>query len=646
MITAKAVTISLILLVLLSIWTIYFEHFVGGFNSISPPPGAIFLFFVVILFNSLLKSKKIRLRESELILIYSLLLVSAPISSFAVSRFFIAILLAPFYFATPENEFQALFHNAIPSWFAPRDPSVIKGYYEPLGRGVPWGQWLEPLSIWLIFILAAYMLMLCMSMIIHKQWIDRERLTFPTVYLPLQLAEEPTRGSFFNSFLKNKFLWIGFAIPVLIHGVNGLSFHNPAFPRLPVRNSLTRFLTDVPWNAIDQLPVIFYPNVIGFTYLLPVEISFSCWFFYLLSKAGMVLGAAFGWRTTVSTGGLFPFPHHQSAGAFLVLILVTLWSARRFIVSAFRAAFKAQKTSSNTGKQNGIGEGDASLYRLGFVGFVIALAVLAVWFAYVGVKPIVIIGFLALFLIYSLTAGRVRTEAGLGAVSGPIRMDEFLKATIGTRSIGVESLTILAYLRWMTTDLRGFMSAVPCQLESLKMAGKTSRPLRQMSILIFSSVALAFLISWISLLRLSYKNGVYTGGSNSSWTLSRPDETFRILRHSVLNLQGTDWIGVEFVMIGSVIAGIMAYLRTKFLWFPFHPVGYAVGFSRLSMDWIWFSVFIGWGLKLSILKYGGLKLNRKLTPSLLGLVLGDFSMAWFWCIVGTLSGGGSYRVFP
>ncbi len=504
---------------------------------------------------------------------------------------------------------------------------------------------MKPLSIWILFALTVYTVMLCMSIIIHKQWIDRERLTFPTVYLPLQLAEKPAQGSILNSLLKNRFLWIGFAIPVIIHGINGLSFYHPVVPGLPLKNSFTRFLTDRPWNAVDTLPVNFYPNVIGFTYFLPVGISFSCWFFYLLSKMGMVMGAAFGWRKSASSGDLFPFAHYQSAGAFIALMLFSLWFARRHLTSVFSRAFRMRRSSGSI-SQSEEDESEAKLYRFAFVGLIVALSILVMWFAYVGTDPVVIVGFLVLFLIYSLSAGRVRTEAGLGAVSGPIRIDDLLRATIGTRRMGIESLTVLAYLRWMTTDLRGFMSAVPAQLESFKMIGRTSRSLKRIPVLILSVVALAFLVSCVSLLWVSYENGAYPNSVNGSWIIRRPLDTFGILRYSILNPQGTDWTGVEFTSIGFAVTCILAYLRTKFLWFPFHPIGYAVGFSRLSMDWVWFSVLIAWGIKLAVLKYGGVRLNRKCTPVFLGLILGDFFMAAFWSVVGTTGRRIVYAIFP
>ena len=640
MITARAIIISIILIVFLSVWTIYTEHFVGSINSISPPPGAIFLFFFLVLFNSVLSSRKLNLKKPELLLIYSLLLVSAPISSFAISRFFVSILLAPFYFATPENEFSSLFHGIIPNWFSPREPWVVRGYYEPLGRGIPWEAWLKPLSIWIPFIIIAYTMMLCLSIIIHRQWIDRERLTFPTVFLPMQLAETPEPDASFNSFIKNKFLWAGFAIPFTIHGINGLSFYHPVIPTIPLKNDFSRFLTDSPWNAVDMLPTNFYPNVIGFSYLLPVDISFSCWFFYLLSKMGMVFGALFGWKAA-SPSGIFPFSHYQSAGAFIALIILSLWASKKFLISTFIESFRPKNA-----KIRALDDDATNLYRFAFIGLVVTALILVFWFIWVGLKPFVILVFLMLFIIYSLSAGRVRTEAGLGAVSGPVRMDDLLKSSVGTKRIGIENLTVLSYLRWITIDLRGFMSAIPAQLESFKIIGRPTKSLKWIPILILASVTIALVVSCISLLWVSYGYGAFPSGVNGWWILSGPQETFGILRHNILNLQGTDWVGLEFLSIGFIVSCVLIYMRNRFLWIPFHPIGYAVGFSRLSMDWIWLSVFIGWGIKLCIIKYGGLRLNRKIVPVSLGLVLGDFFMAGLWSIAGAFSGGIMYQVFP
>ena len=50
----------------------------------------------------------------------------------------------------------------------------------------------------------------------------------------------------------------------------------------------------------------------------------------------------------------------------------------------------------------------------------------------------------------------------------------------------------------------------------------------------------------------------------------------------------------------------------------------------------WFPVFISWVIKSLILRYGGLKIDRKAAPLFMGLILCDFLTGCIWSIIGTL----------
>ena len=43
-------------------------------------------------------------------------------------------------------------------------------------------------------------------------------------------------------------------------------------------------------------------------------------------------------------------------------------------------------------------------------------------------------------------------------------------------------------------------------------------------------------------------------------------------------------------------------------------IGYAVGFSRRTIDWMWFSIFLGWAFKVILLRLGGMHLYRRALP--------------------------------
>ena len=166
-----------------------------------------------------------------MLLIYSILIVTGPVVSIGGVHFFLPTLIAPYYYATPENEYSELFHHVIPSWFGPKGMEAIRQFYEGAeGAGVPWTVWLKPLALWTPFLLTVYFIFLCMNVIIRRQWVDREKLTFPLVSLPLEMTMDAEPNRHFNRFFRNGIMWAGFLIPVVLHGFNGLHNYIPSVP--------------------------------------------------------------------------------------------------------------------------------------------------------------------------------------------------------------------------------------------------------------------------------------------------------------------------------------------------------------------------------------------------------------------------------
>ncbi|MGH7143433.1 MAG: DUF6785 family protein [Planctomycetota bacterium] len=81
--------------------------------------------------------------------------------------------------------------------------------------------WLMPILNWSIFMMAMYLMMTSVSALLRKQWVDRERLTFPLAQVPLEIVGEPNdvvQEPFFNA--RWPFL-IGFpmCLPLLFLGL-------------------------------------------------------------------------------------------------------------------------------------------------------------------------------------------------------------------------------------------------------------------------------------------------------------------------------------------------------------------------------------------------------------------------------------------
>jgi hypothetical protein len=87
------------------------------------------------------------------------------------------------------------------------------------------------------------------------------------------------------------------------------------------------------------------------------------------------------------------------------------------------------------------------------------------------------------------------------------------------------------------------------------------------------------------------------------------------------------------VGIGFLVTTALVILRSVFLRFPLHPLGYAMVESYGHP--LWGPFLLCWVVKTIILRLGGMRLYRRLIPIFLGIVLGHFFAAGI--VWGTIS---------
>src|SRR5207237_600207 len=92
---------------------------------------------------------------------------------------------------------------------------------------------MQTVSIGISGIVVLLWVMLCLNVLIRKQWMDQERLSFPIVQLPLELARDG--GS--EAMLGSRQMWIGFLIPVVMESLASLNYLYPNIPFLPIKPS-------------------------------------------------------------------------------------------------------------------------------------------------------------------------------------------------------------------------------------------------------------------------------------------------------------------------------------------------------------------------------------------------------------------------
>ena len=125
----------------------------------------------------------------------------------------------------------------------PRGENVARYFFEglPEGAAIPWGAWVLPLTYWYGFFLHSDAAMICTMVILRKQWVEREKLAYPLVQVPMEMIQREQGRAIGRAFFANKPMWLGFAFAFVLLSVNGLHAYFPEVPRIARTTSLPLF---------------------------------------------------------------------------------------------------------------------------------------------------------------------------------------------------------------------------------------------------------------------------------------------------------------------------------------------------------------------------------------------------------------------
>jgi hypothetical protein len=301
----RALLIAIALSPLLIFWSEYTETVSKGADLIamSLVMAAVAPLLVLIAINVTLKRfvPRLALTQAELLFIYTLNSTTLGICGIGMMQFLNATLIGAPQFRTPTNGYDKWMHD-VPAWTVPNKSAVADYYAGHSSFFTPdhVAAWLGPILIWTGFIFVMLFCMYCMGALLRRQWVDRERLMFPITIIPLEI----TANGGDTPIWRNKNLWIAFGISCVLESLAAIHYSLvPTAPYLPLKPSepvfnLGQYLTSPPWSGFGYFALGVYPLVIGLVFLLSLDVSFSCWFFYILIGRGCRNGTnTVHWRT-------------------------------------------------------------------------------------------------------------------------------------------------------------------------------------------------------------------------------------------------------------------------------------------------------------------------------------------------------------
>lgn len=647
-VTVRSVLLGLVLTAVIAFVTPYSDLLIRGtWMACSHLPMAPLLAFIVLLtvVNTLLHkaSPRASLTHAELMTVYIIMLVGALIPSFGLAAYLIPTIAGVNYFATPENRWDAIFFRYIKPWLMPFDPAggpkqpAVKQFYEGIYpyEPIPWAIWIRPLLVWTVFAFALFFVWICLATILRRQWVDKEKLTFPLVQLPIDMLRTDSVPTAANAFFRNRLMWIGFAIPVVIHSLKFLSGYFPSVPALTINLPLNQFFPMRPWSAMGPFMIWTHFSVIGFSFLLSADLSFSLWFFFLFFKAQEVLASAVGMETKyVPNYPVQAFAAYQMLGGFLVFFGYMLYLSRQQIREVISKAFYGDDSVKDAN--------EPISYRTALLGLIFGTLFLSAWCTMAGMSfPTALISMLIFYMI-AITLTRFVSEGGMLFIQAPFRPTDLMANTVGLGSVGPANLTALAFVeRIFIFDLRGFL--MPSLMDGYRLSDAARIKRRMLTVAIALSIIVATVVSYATVIWICYRRG---GGVNmSGWFLiGSPATKFGSLAQQIVSPSPRDWSGTAFAGVGALATLFISYMRVRFASWPFHPIGYAMGPSW-PMIQLWFSIMVGWLMKTLILRYGGMRGFVRARPFFLGLVLGEFTVAGLWLLIDSLTGVRGHRIF-
>ena len=551
------------------------------------------------------------LTPAELTQVFVMWTVGSAVTTSAFVGPFLPEITTLAYYASPENNWTEVILPLVPDWVIPtKDGELLKDFYEGRsGVSVPWDLWLPALLLWLPLMLSLYVAMIAIVVILRKQWVNHELLSYPMIQLPIAmiLDDEGPRPSLIKPLFRNWLFWAGFIVPFIINMNNGLARHFP-IDYIHVGGAYFYFFRE---TVGIRMGISFM--MIGFAYFIRRDITLGLCFFFVIYLCYQIVSTLHGPRdvdplwSSWSQESTFAF---EGMGAFVALVGVGLWNARHHLLLVMRHTIGLRREGEDD-------VGEIMSYRSAVLATIGSLGFMAFWMWRVGMPAWITPLYLLIAFIIYLGITRIIAEGGVAQFLIPIVASDAIVGGLGTRALQPGGIIALGFTYAWASDM--ILLVMTSAANGLKVIEETVQQGRR---LLFWSMVIAVVVTLFSAVWLVLDLAYEHGGLNTSWYFR--GQTLQPWEDAAARL-GTmtepNWSYWGHAGLGAVVMGLLMVARHRFVWWPFHPIAFPISVAANKM---FLSILLAWAIKSAALKYGGPRLFKTLRPLFLGLIIGEW----------------------
>jgi len=516
------------------------------------------------------------------------------------------------------------------------------------GVAVNWAAWAGSIVFWTTFSYSLFIFTSGLSLVFRRRWIEVERIPFPPTMAAHEVVRRVEIGRSsdisMRPFMIGMALGLFFEVPIFLQAIfpwfpDVYGWRTSTCPagtwRLESSSTLAQNIVGLAMMSKDPVAFALY-------FLAPLSVSFNVWFWSLIMMVLEQVAYYMGYYTGIleewaccrvlSHSGVslaesppYSWGYVSGIGGATAIAAMVLYNSRSYLSQTFKQALKPPASPSAEDRA------EVASYRTAYTVLAIGAIAVILWFMSAGIDFLSAISILVFSVFVGGLAGfYTYSHTGLYAVNNLRGGHSWFPVQVrwGGSLPPLDADMIMS--NWTTQQFsNGNVAMVfpSAQMMPLKMANLTGTSNRNTYLV--AVVAMLISTPLIALTRIWIANtyGAVLIGGFGACSVDR-------------TCSGWDWAPplaplVSYGAVGFVITFALAILHSRYVWFPFEPVGFVIATSVPGLWYgVWSPFLASWIIKTIVLRTGGSRLYERYgVPTVGGFLSGVVMIVFFGSIL-------------